>query len=79
VWSANALADVEHRSLIALAFADDDVARDLHFFKGSAHRLNGGLIGSFAIALAHGSGGGNGGFFDDMDEIARKIAFDSMI
>jgi hypothetical protein len=35
------------------------------------------LIGRLGVALAHGAGGGDGGFFDYMDEVAQEIALDA--
>ncbi len=66
---ANLLADVQHRRFIALAFTDDDgaVNRDgVHF---TAHRLDGHLVRSVAVALAHGVGAGHGGLFGDAKEL----------
>ena len=53
VAAAELLADVEHRRLVALAFADDDAAGDLHLVERFAHRLDGGAVGDVAFAAAH--------------------------
>ena len=66
---ADLLADVEHRRLVALAFADDDGAVDRHRVHLAAHRLDGHLVGAVAIALAHGVGAGDGGLFGDAEEL----------
>ena len=50
------LADVEHRRLVALAFADDDCAVDGDGVHGVPHGLDGDVVGVFAVALAHGFG-----------------------
>ena len=65
---AHLLADVQHRRLVALAFADDDRAVDRHRVHHAAHRFDRGLVGPMAIALAHRVRAGNGGLFDDAQE-----------
>ena len=50
---ADLLADVEHRRLVALAFADDHGAAQVHEAERLAHRLGGRLIGPVAIAAPH--------------------------
>ena len=47
---ADLLADVEHRRLVHLAFADDDGAPDFDAPEFPAHRVDGGLVGSFFVA-----------------------------
>ena len=66
---ADLFADVEHRRFVTLAFADDDGAVDRDGVHFAPHRLNGNLIGTMAIALAHGVCAGNGGLFGD----AKKL------
>ena len=66
---ADLFADVEHRRLVALAFADDDGAVDRHGVHLAAHRLDRHLIGAVAIALAHRVGARDGGLFGDAKEL----------
>ena len=40
------LADVEHRRLVALAFADDDAPAHVHVAEGATHGLGGGAVGA---------------------------------
>ena len=47
---ADLLADVEHRRLVHLAFADDDGAPDLDAPEFPAHCVDGGLVGSLFVA-----------------------------
>ena len=70
---ADLLADVEHRRLVALAFADDDGAVDRHGVHHLAHRLDGDLVGLVAIALAHRVRARDGGLLDDAQELEREI------
>ena len=67
------LADVEHRRLVALAFADDDRAVDRHRVHHAAHRFDGDLIRPVAIALPHRVRAGDGRLFDDAQELEREI------
>ena len=73
---ADLLADVQHGRFVALAFADDDGPADLALPRTPcawlARRPDRSLLG----ALPHGAGGGDGGLFDDMYEIAGQIAFE---
>ena len=43
---ADLLADVEHRRLVHLAFADDDRAADVPACRVPAHGIDGGLVGA---------------------------------
>ena len=56
--------------------ADDDGARHTDAFEGLTHGLDGGLVGGFGVALAHGAGRRNRGALHHMDEIAQKFLFD---
>ena len=67
------LADVEHRRLVALAFADDDGAVDRHGVQHSPHRLDGGLVGLVAVALAHRVRAGDGRLLDDAEELEGEV------
>ena len=51
--STDALADVEHRGLVALALADDDPAGEVDLVHGPAHRLGRGGVGTVALAASH--------------------------
>src|ERR1700686_5314970 len=62
---ADFLADVQHGSFVALAFADDDGAVHLYGVHGFAHGFHGDFIGFVAVAETHGARGGDGGRFDD--------------
>ena len=73
VRRADLLADVEHRRLVALAFADDDRAVDRHRVHHLAHCLDGDLIGLVPIALAHRVRARDRGLFDDAQEFERQI------
>jgi len=67
------LADVEHRGLVALAFADDDDPLDVEVFHLLAHGLDGDLVGVLAVSLAHGPGRGYGGALHDPYELQRQL------
>ena len=73
VRQADLLADVQHRRLVALAFADDDRAVDRHRVHHPAHRLDRDLVGLVPVALAHRVGAGNRRLFDDAQEFEREI------
>jgi hypothetical protein len=76
-WSgAHWFADVQHRSFVALALADDDGARDRHILKCSPHGLDGGVVGPVAVALTHGPRGGDRSFFHDTNQFERQLLFD---
>src|SRR5258708_27479234 len=57
------LADIEHRSLVALSFPDDDCPAHLEPVQLFAHRLHRYLVGVFAFAIAHRACRGDGCFF----------------
>ena len=50
VAGSDVLADVEHRSFVLLAFADDDDAVDVDLAENAAHRVDGGLIDGVLVA-----------------------------
>jgi len=61
--AAEGLADIEHRSLVALSLADDDRPAHLEPVQLFAHRLHRYLVGVFAFAIAHRARRGDGCFF----------------
>ena len=69
VRHADPFADVQHRRLVALAFANDDRAVDRHRVHRAAHRFDRGLVGSMTIALPHRVGARDRGLFDDAQEL----------
>ena len=69
--AADFLADVQHRRLVALAFADDDAAGDLHFAERLAHPLDGSTVGGVAFAATHPTRRRQRRAFGDLDEIER--------
>src|SRR6185503_18007476 len=77
--AANFLADVEHWSFIAFAFADHHASTHgnrVHYFP---HRLDGYVIGKLPVALTHGSGGSYRRGFGYAQEIQRQLALCSEI
>ena len=52
VAGADLLADVEHRALVHLAFADDDAAPDVDLGQLLAHGIDGGAVGGLLVAPA---------------------------
>ena len=74
--AADLLSDVEHGSVVALAFADDDGAVHRDRVHGLAHGLGRDLIAQMAVALAHGARRFDGGVFHHAQELQRQIAFD---
>ncbi len=70
---AHLLADEEHRRFVAFTFADDDRAVDGHGVEFAAHRLDGRLIRSVPVALAHRVGAGNRGLLDHAEELEGEI------
>ena len=73
VRRADLLADVQHRRLVALAFADDDRAVDRHRVHDAAHRLDGHLVRSVPVALAHRVRAGDRRLLDDAQELEGEI------
>ena len=70
--AADALADVQHRRLVALALADDDPAGEVDLVHRLAHRLGGGLIGAIALAASHEPRRLDGGGLGDPDHLKSK-------
>src|SRR5206468_3375052 len=68
-------ADIEHRRLIAFAFADHDCPSHGYVVHGAAHSLRGHVVGEPAVAFAHGSGGSNGGRLHYTKKSGSEIAF----
>ena len=73
--AAERLADVEHRSLVALALADDDRAAHLEPVQLLAHRLDGHLIGVLPLAVAHRARRSDGRFFRDTQKTDLETGF----
>ena len=73
VDQADLFADVEHRRLVALAFADDDGAVDRHRVHHLAHRLDGDLVGLVTVALPHRVRARDGGLLDDAQKFEREV------
>ena len=70
---ADLLADVEHRRLVALAFADDDRPVDRHGVHHLAHRLDGDLVGLVPVALPHRVRARDGRLLDDAEKLEREV------
>ncbi len=70
---ADFLADVEHRRLVSLTFANHNGAVDRHRVHFMAHGLDRDLIGPVAIALAHGVRAGDGGLLGDAEEFEGEV------
>jgi hypothetical protein len=66
-------ADVQHRRLVALSFADDDGPVDRNRVHHPAHRLDGHLVRLVTVALAHRVGAGDRRLFDDAEKFERKV------
>ena len=73
VDEAHLLADVEHRRLIALPFADDDRAVDRHGVQDRPHRFDGDLVRFVTIAVAHRMRARDGRLFDDAEKFEGEI------
>src|SRR6185436_18712366 len=63
--ATDALADEQHRRLVAFAFANDNRPVDPYIVERLAHRLDGRAVGTLAIALPHRVRTGDGRLFDD--------------
>ena len=68
----DALADVQHRRLVALALADDDPAGELDLVHRPAHRLGRGGVGFVLLAPAHEARGGDGRGLGDAGHLERE-------
>ena len=73
VGQPHALADVEHRRLVALPLADDDAAVDRHAIQLAPHRFDRRVIRPLAVAQAHGVGARDRGLLDDPEELEGEI------
>ena len=69
----DALADEQHRRLVALALANHDGAVDRDGVEAMAHRLDRHLIGLVPIALAHRVRARDRGFLDHAKEFEREV------
>ena len=67
------LADIQHRRLVALAFADDDGAVDRDGIERAPHGADSRFVGLVAIALAHGVASADRRLFDDAEEFEREV------
>ena len=74
IAGADFLADVKHRGLIPLAFADDYDARDVEHVELLAHSVDGGLVGGFLVTFADQLGRGQRGGFGNAGEAEREHA-----
>ena len=74
---ADLLADVEHRRLVHLAFADDDGAPDFDAAKFAAHGIDGGLVGCLLVATATQVGRRDGGSFGHARELEHQNSIES--
>ena len=72
---ADALADVEHRGLVALALADDDPGVDRDLVEGAPHRLHGEPVGVHRVAAPHQAGRRDRGGLGDADQLQGEQAF----
>src|SRR6185312_11082500 len=61
VADADIFADVEHRALVHLAFADNHAAIDVDLAQLLAHGVDGGLVSGLFVAATPQAGGGDGG------------------
>ena len=66
------LADVEHRSLVALALADDDPSGEVDLVHGPAHRLGRGGVGAVLVATTHEPRRFDGRGLGDPDHLERE-------
>jgi hypothetical protein len=71
---AHLLADIEHRRLVALAFADHHRALYGERIERRAHGVDGRLVGHLLVAAAHQLGGGECRRLGDADRLERQIA-----
>ena len=73
VRHSDLFADVQHRRLVALPFADDDRAVDRHRVHALAHGLDRHLVGLVPVALPHRVRAGNRRLFDHGKKVERKV------
>ena len=69
----DALADVQHRRLVALPFSNHDTAVYRNVIEPGAHRLHGDPIGTMAIAQSHRVRAGDRRLLDDVQESVGQI------
>jgi hypothetical protein len=73
---ADLLADIEHRRLVALAFADHDGAVHSSCVQRSAHRFDGGMVGRLLIAAPDQLRGRNRRRFGDPHHFQNEHAIE---
>ena len=71
---AHLLADIKHRGLVALAFANDHDAVHRHGIHSLAHCLRSHLVAQTAVALPHGLGRRNGCILHYPKKLQRQVA-----
>ena len=76
---AHALADEQHRRLVALALADHDRSVDGQAVEFAAHRIDGGLVGGLLVAPPAQARGRNRGALGDAHEFERQNALDDVL
>src|SRR6266478_5252666 len=74
VAPAHLLADVEHRRLVPLAFADHDRAADVERVERLAHRVHRRLIGALLVPPAHQAGRGHRRRLGEADGFQTDVA-----
>ena len=72
---AHVLADIKHRRLIALAFADHNRPAHGDRVHGGAHGFSGNMVSPLAIAGAHGVRGSDSGIFHHARKLQRQLEF----
>ena len=75
---SDALADVQHRRLVALALADDDAAGELDLVHRATHGLGRGGVGFVLLAAAHEPRRGDGRGLGDADHLEREHLLQSV-
>src|SRR5262249_22988687 len=73
VPQAHFLADVKHGGFITFTFTDDDFAAHRHRVHNLPHGFDGNVVRVFALSLPHGVRRGDGGGFDDAQEIKSQF------
>jgi len=72
---ADALADIEHRRLVALALADHDPSGEVDLVHRRAHRLGRGGIGGVLLTATHETSGFDRRRFGHADHLEREELF----
>jgi len=75
VARADLFADVEHRRLVALSFADDDGPDHVDLVHGPTHRLGGRPVRPVAVVPAHVAGGGDRSRLGDANHFQGQQLF----